>query len=122
MTEGQVKIDENTPLAWNVYQPTVKNKKEKKKLANLVLVLLGHRYLLLDLKSRIVYEVPPGNLRASGSDWESGDLVATSRVIPSSDWTSRDVGPAELYRLTLGDYGRVLQVSLPHPFLIEPFY
>ncbi len=119
VSEGQVKIDDNTPLAWNVYQPVIKNKKEKKKLANLVLILLGHRYLMLDLKARLVYEIVPGDLHASGSDWESGDLAAKSRVIPSSDWSSRNVGPAELYRLTLGDYGRELQVSLPHLFLID---
>jgi len=43
-------------------------------------------------------------------------------VIPSSDWTQRDVGPAELYRLTLGDYGRVLEVSLPHMPDLRGFY
>jgi hypothetical protein len=25
------------------------------------------------------------------------------------------VGPAELIKLTLGDYGRILEVELPHP-------
>jgi hypothetical protein len=32
------------------------------------------------------------------------------------------VGPAELVRLTLGDYGRVLEVSLPHLPDLRPFY
>jgi hypothetical protein len=32
------------------------------------------------------------------------------------------VGPAEIFQLTLGDYGRVLQLSLPHPPDLRPFY
>jgi len=83
---AQVRLDDKAPLKWNVYQPDKKdNKKDKKKDSDLVLVLLGHRYLMLD-------------------------------------WTQRDFGPAELYRLTLGDYGSVLEVSLPHMPDLRPFY
>ncbi len=112
--EAQVKLDDKTPLTWAVYQP-VKDKKGKKKDSTLALVLLGRRYLLLDLKTKKVYQVAPSDLQAQGEDFESGDLASKSQVIPTTDWISRDVGPAELYQLTLGDYGRVLQVSLPHP-------
>src|SRR5579872_4702362 len=43
--EAQVKLDDKTPLAWSVYQPT-KDKKDKKANSTLVLILLGHRYLM----------------------------------------------------------------------------
>lgn len=119
--QSQVKLDDKTPLAWNVYQPQKKNKKDKKD-SNLVVVLLGHRYLMLDTRARVVYEVPPTDLKAQGGDFDSGDLVQQSRVIPSTDWSSRDVGPAQIIQLTLGDYGRVLQISLPHPPDLRPFY
>ncbi len=121
VSEAQVKLDDKTPLAWNVYQPEKKNKKDKKD-SNLVLVLLGHRYLLLDTHARISYEVQVTDLKAQGANFDSGNLVEQSRVIPSTDWSSRDVGPAEIIQLTLGDYGRVLQVSLPHPPDLRPFY
>lgn len=114
-----VKLDGKTPLNWNVYQAFDKG---KKKQSNLVLVLLGRRYLLLDLKSTRVYAVLPSDLQAQGQDFETGDLMRESRVIPSSEWSSRDVGPAELVQLTLGDYGRVLTVQLPHPPDLRPFY
>lgn len=117
--EAQVKLDDKTPLAWNVFQP---DKKDKKKYASLVLVLLGRRYLMLDVKARLVYAVVPSDLQARGTGFESGALSQASRLIPTSDWSVRDVGPAELIRLTLGDYGRVLQVSLPHPPDLRPFY
>lgn len=112
--EAQVKLDDKTPLAWSVYQPS-KDKKDKKANSNLILILLGHRYLMLNLKDKTVYEVEPPQLQAQGPDFESGDLTDPARLIRTSDWDSRDVGPEQLYKLTLGDYGRVLQVTLPHP-------
>jgi hypothetical protein len=106
--EAQVKIDGKTPLAWNVYQP------DKKKDANLVLILLGHRYLAFDIKAKQVYLVFLRDLHAQGKDFETDDVMQASRVIPSSDWSLRDIGPAESIKLTLGDYGRTVDIQLPH--------
>ena len=103
-----MKIDDKIPLTWNIYQP------DKKKDANLVLVLLGHRWLMLDIKERLVYQVLPGELQAQAEDYESDDLAKPEALIPSSDWADHDVGPAEDIHVTLGDYGRVLEVELPH--------
>ena len=122
LDQAQVKLDDKTPLAWNVYQPDKKDKKSARKASNLVLLLLGHRYLMLDLEGRLAYEVPRASLQARGTDFESEDPPSDARLIPSADWTLRDVGPAELIRLTLEDYGRALQVSLPHPPDLRPFY
>src|SRR5579863_7873115 len=75
--EAQVKLDDKTPLAWNVYQPEKKNKKDKKE-SNLVLILLGHRYLLLDTHARISYEVQVTDLKKEGANFDSGDLAQQS--------------------------------------------
>jgi hypothetical protein len=117
VTQAQVKVDQTTPLTWGVYQAEKKGKLDKK-LSHLVLVLIGHRYLLVDLKHKEVYEVPLTELHKEGDGFDTGDLAAESRALPTSDWTWRNVGPAELYRVTLGDYGRLLQLTLPHPYLI----
>jgi len=108
VTEAQVKIGDKIPLTWSVYQP------DKKKDANLILVLLGHRWLLLDTKAKQVYQVALGDLQAQGKDYETDDLAKSDAMIPSTNWTDRDVGPAEDIHLTLGDYGRILEVELPH--------
>jgi len=113
---AQVKINDKTPLAWNVYRP------DKKKESNLVLILLGHRYLALDIKARLVYVVPLADLQKTGNDFESDNPAVSSHLIPTRDWSVRDVGPAELIKLTLGDYGRVLEVELPHPPDMRAFY
>lgn len=117
--EGQVKLDGKPPIGSGLYLP---DKKSKTKGSELVLVLLGRRYLMVDVKSRLVYAVPLSDLHTQGSDIEGGDLAQESNLIPSSAWNVRDVGPAELVQLTLGDYGRVLEIQLPHPRDLRGLY
>src|SRR6202451_1270340 len=113
---AQLKLENKTPLTWNVYQT------EKKKQANLVLVQLGRRYLALDIKGKVAYYVFSSDLQAKGADFESGDLFVPSRVMPTTAWTVRDVGPAGMIQLTLGDYGRALDVELPHMPGLRAFF
>lgn len=113
---AQLKIDDKIPLTWNVYQP------DKKKQSNLVLALLGHRYLMLDIKKKHIYQVMPSDLHAQDRDFDSGDLAKPALLIPTTNWNDRDVGPAEVVQVTLGDYGRVLEVELPHMPDMRPFY
>jgi hypothetical protein len=113
---AQLKLENKTPLQWNVYQT------EKKKEANLVLVQLGRRYVALDIKVKVAYYVFPSDLQQKGPDFESGNLFVQSRVMPTTSWTVRDVGPAEMIKLTLGDYGRALDVELPHMPDLRAFY
>lgn len=113
---AQCKVDDKTPLTWNVYQT------DKKKEANLVLVLIGRRYLALDIKAKVVYDVLPSDLQAKGQDFASGNLFVQVRILPTDNWSLRDVGPAELIKLTLGDYGRELYLELPHMPDMRAFY
>jgi hypothetical protein len=123
VTQGEVKIDDKPPIGSGLYQPLKKGKKKDTDInTNLVLVLLGHRYLMIDLKERTIYQVLPSDLKAQGSDFESDDLAQPSRVVPTSDWNSRDVGPAELITVTLGDYGRTLTIEIPHTPDLRAFY
>jgi hypothetical protein len=113
---AQVKLDDKPPLSFNVYQP------DKKKDSHLVLILLGHRYLELDIKAKLVYVVLLSDLQKKGDDFETDNLAVPVRLLPSGDWSERDVGPAELIKLTLKDYGRVLEILLPHPPDMRAFY
>jgi hypothetical protein len=108
VTAGQVKLDGKAPPKWNIYQP------DKRKQSYLVLILLGHRYLALNLRSETVYNVVPSDLQAMGQDFESDPLTKADRIVPSTDWTDKDVGPEERIQLTLCDYGRTLEINLPH--------
>jgi hypothetical protein len=123
VTQGEVKIDDKPPIGSGLYQPLKKGKKKDTDInPNLALILLGHRYLMIDLKAKAIYQVLPTDLKAEGSDFESHDLAQPSRVVPTSDWNSRDVGPAELITVTLGDYGRTLTIEIPHTPDLRAFY
>ena len=113
---AQCRLDDKIPVAWNVYQT------DNKKQLHLVLILLGRRFLAMDLRAKLVYNVPLTDLKANGSNWESGDLFVGSRILPTENWTLRDVGPAELIKLTLKDYNRLLQIELPHPTDLRGLY
>jgi hypothetical protein len=117
LTDSQLKLDGKPPLTWNIYQPEKSHKK-----SNQVLVLLGHRYLAIDFKAKQVYQVLPSDLQAQGKDFESGDLFTKERLLPSDAWTVRDVGPAELIKFTLKDYGRVVELFLRHTPDLRAFY
>jgi len=117
LTDSQLKLDGKPPITWNIYVPEKSHKK-----SNLVLVLLGHRYLAIDFKAKLVYQVLPTDLQAQGKDFESGDLFGEERLIPSDSWTVRDVGPAELIKFTLKDYGREVQLFLRHTPDLRAFY
>jgi hypothetical protein len=105
---AQLKLDDKTPLTWNVFQT------EKKKESNLVVILLGRRYIALDIKARVAYSVALSDLQVKGADFESGNLFVQARVLRTNEWSLRDVGPAELIKLKFGDYGTNLQLQLPH--------
>ncbi len=105
LEDAQLKLEGRPLKKWNVYAA------EKKK--NLVLILLGRRYLVIDLKARAVYELAP-NPQQKGQELQTDDPTASGKPLATSEWLVRDVGPAELVRVRLGDYGRTIEVQLPH--------
>ena len=45
---------------------------------------------------------------------EAATLAKSEFLVPSTDWSAKDVGPVEDIHVTLGDYGRTLELELPH--------
>lgn len=106
---AQLKLAGRAERTWNLYQGDKKGK--------LFLLQMGHRVLILDLQEHVIYEPPPADFPAISRDDEfegRGPLPADRRV-PTTDWSARDIGPAELIRITLNDYGQSLELQLPHP-------
>jgi len=113
---AQLNIEGHVPITWNVYT----NDRRKTQ----VVILLGHRYLALDLKAQTVYQLDLKDV-AKSKDKDQRDQIETDepstigKLVPSSDWTLRDVGPAEHIVFTLADYGRAIDLELPHPLNIR---
>ncbi len=107
MTQAVLKIHDQPAKLWNVYQAAKKN--------HLILVQLGQRFLMLDTKAHEVYELNPASLKHSGKDLSGPMPGKSDKPVRSSEWSVRDVGPAEMIRARLDTEGRVLEVQLPHP-------
>ncbi len=113
-TGAILKLNGRPLRKWNLYQADKKSQ--------YLLVQLGWRYLALDIKEEEVYEVPLKALKPKADGFTSPEPGTSMREIPSSDWVTRDIGPAELVRVKLGDYGQTVEMQVPHPPDLRPFY
>lgn len=109
-----LKVDEKPARIWSVYHIDKKD--------NLLLVALGRRYLLLDIREHQIYELDPAKLERRDKDllWREADRPA--KPLPTDDWTVRDVGPARRIRAKLASEGRVLEVQVPIQPDLRHFY
>jgi hypothetical protein len=113
-TGAILKLNGRPVRKWNLYQA------EKK--GQFLLLQLGWRYLALDVKQEEVYEIPANSLKPKADGFTGQEPGSGMREIPSSDWTTRDIGPAELVRVKLGDYGQTVEIQVPHPPDLRAFY
>lgn len=95
------------PKTWSVLQD------EKKKAR--VLVQLDDRYLVLDAKTKQVFEISASQVQPHGKNFQSADPSTSERALPSTDWDMRDLGPAERIEVRLMTDNTMLDVQLPHP-------
>ncbi len=102
-----LRIDDRPAKTWNVYRP------EKKDKSHLLLVELGRRFLLLDLREKEIFELVPEKIERKGKEllWREQDKPASP--LPSTDWTIRDAGRTRRIRARLEREGRLLDVQLP---------
>jgi hypothetical protein len=100
-----LKVDERPAKVWNVYRAEKKD--------HLLLVTLGRRFLMLDIKGREIYELDPTKFAQKNNEllWHEADKPA--RPLPTADWVVRDAGRARRIRVRLADEGRVLEVQVP---------
>jgi hypothetical protein len=95
------------PKNWNVLE----DEKDKDR----VLVELDNRYLVINAKTKQVFEMSPSQLQPHGKNFQSADPAESERALPSEDWDMRDLGPAERIEVRLSADNTILDVQLPHP-------
>ena len=98
-------VDSRAPKEWNVFQPG-------KKLDPL-LVQIGSRYLVVYVRNMEVYELKPELLEHKGEDllWRESDKP--EKPLPTSDWSTKDIGSASRVLVKLVDEGRVVDIQIP---------
>ncbi|MFZ0213167.1 MAG: hypothetical protein WBE20_04085 [Candidatus Acidiferrales bacterium] len=95
------------PKAWNVYE----DEKDKSR----VLVQMDSRCLVVDARTKQVFEIAQTRLQSHGKNLQSSNPEETENALPSTDWDMRDIGPAERIQLRLVKENISLDVELPHP-------
>jgi len=100
-----LKIDERPAKIWNVYRAEKKD--------HLLLVTLGQRFLMLDVKEHEIFELDPTKVERKDKEllWHEADKP--SKPLPTADWVVRDAGRARRIRARLAAEGRVLEVQVP---------
>lgn len=134
-----LRVDDAAPKNWQVYRS------DRRK--NLLLVQIGARFLLADLQARRIYELsadtltrvkntlewadpgdapadPSASVDATADARPASDQPAkpARRLLPSSDWSMRDVGPAMRIRFRLTEEGREFDVQFPIQPDLRQFY
>lgn len=99
---------------WSVYQDQ-KNKAR-------VLVKIDSRLLVLNAKTKEVFEIAAPTFQEHGKKFQSPDPAATQRALPSTDWDMRDIGPAERIQTRLANENISIEVELPHPLDLRTPY
>jgi len=99
-----LRIDDRPPKLWNVYRPDKKD---------LVLIQLGSRFLMLDPRAKLVYELDPAKLKRKGDNLIWNEADKPHDPMPSGDWLIREVGPLRRIVVKLSGEGRVIDLQLP---------
>lgn len=100
-----LQIDSRAPKEWNVYQPGKKT--------DPLLLQIGSRYLVIYIRNEQIYEIKPEQLQHKGDDllWRETDKPA--KPLPTSDWSTKDVGSASRVLVKLSAEGRMIDIQIP---------
>lgn len=101
-----LRIDDSAPKLWNLYHTGRK--------IDPLLLQLGNRFLVVYIRNEAVYELSPAVLERKGSEWLWRETDKPDKPLPTSNWSTRDVGSAWRVQLNLADEGRHLDIEIPH--------
>jgi hypothetical protein len=113
VTGAVFKLDGHPAKHWNIYGTKKRGR---------VLVELGRRFLVLDLKAKQVFALDSAAVERRGDELRSPRAGRALAPLASAGWDLRDVGPAEQIRVELTDEGHVLEIQLPHPLDLRGIY
>jgi hypothetical protein len=100
-----LRIDEQAPKIWNVYRTGKK--------ADPLLLQIGARMLAIYIHNQEVYEIQPEHVDHKGVNLLWSETDKPEKPLPTSDWSTRDVGSAWRIRLKLAAEGRMVDLQIP---------
>ncbi len=114
ISDALLRIDDRAPKQWSLYRAGKKS--------DPLLLQLGSRALVIYVRSRTVYEIPPAKLNHKGEDLVWSETDKPEKPLATSEWSTRDVGSAWRIRVKLADEGRVFDIQIPQTPDLRGFY
>jgi hypothetical protein len=100
-----LQVDSRAPKVWNVFQAGKK--------FDPLLLQLGSRYLVIYVRTMEIYEIKPEQLQHKGDDLLWRDTDKPDKPVPTSDWSTKDVGSASRILVKLSAEGRLINIQIP---------
>lgn len=104
-TDGILRINDEPPKDWSVYR-------EGKK-TNALILKVDERLLLIDVKAQQVRELDAKSVTAKEDSITTQAKNPPGKVIASSGWLLRDVGPALRIHFELASESHTVDLELP---------
>ena len=105
--DALLRVDDRAVKDWNVYQTGKKN--------DPLLLQMGGRFLLIEVRDRRVFEIVPTKIEHKGEDLLFDPKDRPAQALDTSDWVVRDVGLAYRFSAKLTAEMHVVDVQIPHP-------
>ena len=103
--DALLRIDDRAPKQWSLYHAGKK--------FDPLLLQLGSRVLAIYVRNQAVYEIPPAQIEHKGEVLLWRETDKPEKPLPTSDWSTRDVGSAWRVRLKLAEEGRLVDIQIP---------
>jgi hypothetical protein len=103
--DALLRIDDRAPKQWSLYHAGKK--------FDPLLLQLGSRVLVIYVRNHEVYEIPPAQIEHKGGDLRWRETDKPEKPLPTSDWSTRDIGSAWRVRLKLAEEGRLVDIQIP---------
>ena len=101
------RVDDQPVKNWNLYQENKRN--------DPLLLQMGHRFLLIQVHDRKIFELAPAQIEGKGPELLWDPARRPREPLATSDWIIRDVGFAYRISARLAAENSVLDLQIPHP-------
>jgi hypothetical protein len=102
-----LRVDDRPVNDWNVYQSGKKN--------DPLLLQMGKRFLLIEVRERLIFEIAPVKIEHKGAELLFDPNDRPAQPLDTSDWIVKDVGLAYRFSTKLTAEMHVVDVQIPHP-------
>jgi hypothetical protein len=65
------------------------------------------------VRNQAVYEIAPAQIERKGEDLLWRETDRPEKPLPTSDWSTRDIGSAWRVRVKLTEEGRLVDIQIP---------